>query len=462
MNWIIKVDNLSKVYRIGTGAMQEGTLFEQVVKRFKQKMGQPVIVEPAIEQPDEKSVVSQGQSEGLSPGHFWALKDVSFEVAPGERIGIIGQNGSGKSTLLKILSRITAPTFGEVRYKGHLISLLEVGTGFHSELSGRDNIYLNAAINGMTRQQINLRLKDILEFSELGKQIDTPVKRYSSGMYMRLAFSVAAYLESEILLIDEVLAVGDANFQAKCKQKMLEVANDGRTVIFVSHDMKSIEAICSKTLEMSHGKLVGTTDLLKEAKKELQLDLQPETVSAKNGLCAEKNWLPDDEDAPKLLDAITLLSCKVVSDDNVAQEKFSVNETLHVVIRFLVKDDKLSCATRITLSTPDGIILFTAMDSTNQGTRMAGLYTETLTIPKEFLNEGLFNITVEFQNQMDEQKVLTLQDCLTIKIIDDYLPLGVRGNWDGAWPVGLLRPKLNWKVEHEQAKSSMENEITSA
>lgn len=223
MNWILRVDDLSKVYRLGAGATQQGTLYEQLSKKVKKLLPGKKLSSEDNEENFQKSsgrvVVSDAQTEGLPQGFFWALKNISFQITPGERIGLIGQNGSGKSTLLKILSRITAPTYGEFRYRGHLISLLEVGTGFHPELTGRENIYLNAAINGMTRQQINARFKEIVEFSELGNQIDTPVKRYSSGMYMRLAFSVAAFLESEILLIDEVLAVGDQDFQKNAKKK---------------------------------------------------------------------------------------------------------------------------------------------------------------------------------------------------------------------------------------------------
>ncbi|HAU1322064.1 TPA: ABC transporter ATP-binding protein, partial [Legionella pneumophila] len=265
MNWILRVDNLSKVYRLGAGASEHGTIYEQISKKIKKALirekNTSSIDEENTKQSSAKAVISDAQTEGLPPGYFWALKDINLQISPGERIGLIGQNGSGKSTLLKILSRITTPTSGEFRYKGHLISLLEVGTGFHPELTGRENIYLNAAINGMTKQQINLRFKEIVEFSELGSQIETPVKRYSSGMYTRLAFSVAAHLESEILLLDEVLAVGDQDFQKKCKEKMLEVANDGRTLIFVSHDMKAVESICKKIIKLSHGTIVEFKDI---------------------------------------------------------------------------------------------------------------------------------------------------------------------------------------------------------
>jgi lipopolysaccharide transport system ATP-binding protein len=186
---------------------------------------------------------------------FWALKDVSFSVAQGEAVGIIGRNGAGKSTLLKLLSRITEPTAGQIRYKGRVASLLEVGTGFHPDLTGRENIFLNAAILGMTRSEIERRFDDIVAFSEVEQFLDTPVKRYSSGMYVRLAFGVAAHLEPEILLVDEVLAVGDASFQQKCLGKMGSVLEEGRTVLFVSHNMAAISSLCSRVLLLERGRL---------------------------------------------------------------------------------------------------------------------------------------------------------------------------------------------------------------
>lgn len=199
---------------------------------------------------------------GFDPGNpsyeeFWALDDISLAIQPGERVGIIGRNGAGKSTLLKILSRITEPTRGSVRLSGRVASLLEVGTGFHPELTGRENIYLNGAILGMRKAEIRLKFDDIVEFAGIEKFLDTPVKRYSSGMYVRLAFSVAAHLESDILIVDEVLAVGDANFQKKCMSKMESVANDGRTILFVSHNMGAVAELCSRAVLLNQGKMIA-------------------------------------------------------------------------------------------------------------------------------------------------------------------------------------------------------------
>lgn len=448
MSWILKVDNLSKLYRIGAGATLNGTIYEQLSKKVKtifKKKGQ--LLEEKVVNTSEKVVVSAAQTEGLPPGYFWALKDIDFEIKPGERVGLIGQNGSGKSTLLKILSRITAPSHGEFRYKGHLISLLEVGTGFHPELTGRENVYLNAAINGLTRKQINARFKDILEFSELGSQIDTPVKRYSSGMYMRLAFSVAAFLESEILLIDEVLAVGDADFQKKCKEKMLEVANDGRSVIFVSHDMKAIESICRKTIEISHGQIVGINDIVPSNHSES--DNIPELVDVgglqQKALCAVKHWTEDN--APQISNGVLLLSCSLTGVDGKIQEKFTVNEYIQLNMKFDVIDPSLKFNIRVDLKTADGVKLFSSIHSgANNQEYQVGVHSVAMTIPKEFLNEGQFDISILIVETGNTKPAVAALDCLSLKIIDDHLPIGVRETWKGAWPEGALRPKLDWQV----------------
>ena len=222
MTWAIQVENLSKQYKLGTAvAPAVDSLYEAIEQKFRQlslRLGASSVsaghlAEQAIATENPNLVLSAEQLEGAPRGHFWALRDVSFEINEGDRVGVVGKNGSGKSTLLKILSRITTPSHGLFRFRGRLVSLLEVGTGFHPDLSGRENIFLNAKINGMSSHGIRQVFESIVDFSELGAQIDTPIKRYSSGMYMRLAFSVAAYLESEILIVDEVLAVGDVGFK---------------------------------------------------------------------------------------------------------------------------------------------------------------------------------------------------------------------------------------------------------
>jgi lipopolysaccharide transport system ATP-binding protein len=249
---IIEVKGISKRYKLGTiGASTMRDEVEAFFARFKKPKSLDNLNSEILKTEKLKTANSPaGASE------FWALRDVSFDVQPGEVVGIIGRNGAGKSTLLKILSRITEPTSGEIRVRGRIASLLEVGTGFHPELSGRENIFLNGAILGMTKAEIRAKFDEIVDFAGVEQFIDTPVKRYSSGMYVRLAFAVAAHLEPEILIVDEVLAVGDAEFQKKCLGKMKDVAGHGRTILFVSHNMPTVVNLCGKCIFLENGQLV--------------------------------------------------------------------------------------------------------------------------------------------------------------------------------------------------------------
>lgn len=252
---IITVENLSKRYRIGVAEQQHdnliGGIFSWLISPFSN-----------FRRVQKLSKFNQDEAKDI----IWAIKELNFNVNEGEILGIIGKNGAGKSTLLKILSRIVEPTDGQAVVNGRVASLLEVGTGFHRELSGRENIYLNGTILGMTKDEINKNFDEIVEFSEIGKFIDTPVKRYSSGMYVRLAFAVAAHLNPEVLIVDEVLAVGDAAFQKKCLGKMSETAKSGRTVLFVSHNMHTVQDLCNRTLLLENGKIIkdgNTSDVIK-------------------------------------------------------------------------------------------------------------------------------------------------------------------------------------------------------
>jgi lipopolysaccharide transport system ATP-binding protein len=254
-NIAIRVEGIGKLYRLGAreryGTLRD-TLVDTFVRPFRRRSSSPAN-DPADQ--------------------FWALKDISFEVKEGEVIGIIGRNGAGKSTLLKILSRITEPTEGQASIHGRMASLLEVGTGFHPELTGRENIFLNGAILGMKRAEIRRKFDEIVAFAEVDRFIDTPVKRYSSGMYVRLAFAVAAHLEPEILVVDEVLAVGDHQFQTKCLNKMNEVGRTGRTVFFVSHSMSAIQRLCNRVLLLSGGRIQADTDVMGGIAEYLRVDV---------------------------------------------------------------------------------------------------------------------------------------------------------------------------------------------
>lgn len=249
---VIKVENVGKLYRLGE--VGTGTITHDLNRWWAKVRGKE---DPFAKIGETNDRATKGNSD-----YVWSLKDVSFEVKQGEVLGIIGRNGAGKSTLLKILSKVTTPTTGRIKVKGRIASLLEVGTGFHPELTGRENIYLNGAILGMTKAEIRAKFDEIVDFSGVERYIDTPVKRYSSGMYVRLAFAVAAFLEPEILIVDEVLAVGDAEFQKKCLGRMQDVSkNDGRTVLFVSHNMAAVRQLCSYGILLSKGRVEENSEI---------------------------------------------------------------------------------------------------------------------------------------------------------------------------------------------------------
>ena len=266
MSTAIKVENLSKIYRLGE--IGTGTISRDLERWFKMRVLQQ-------DDPFLKIGESNDRSKKGSSDLVYSLKDINFEIAQGDAVGIIGRNGAGKSTLLKILSRVTTPSTGKINIKGRVASLLEVGTGFHPELTGRENIYLNGAILGMRKKEIDRKLEEIIDFSGVERYIDTPVKRYSSGMYVRLAFAVAAHLESEILIVDEVLAVGDAEFQKKCLGKMGEVSKgEGRTVLFVSHNMAAVQSLCNLSIVLNNGKNFYQGEIDNSIKTYLSLDNQ--------------------------------------------------------------------------------------------------------------------------------------------------------------------------------------------
>src|ERR1700722_3820989 len=247
---VIKVENLSKAYQLGN--FGTGTVSRDLERFWARMRGKE---DPFLKIGEVNDRTKKGVSDIV-----WGLKDINFEIEEGDAVGIIGRNGAGKSTLLKILSRVTSPTTGSIKVKGRIASLLEVGTGFHPELSGKENIYLNGAILGMRKAEIKRRFDEIVDFSGVERYIDTPVKRYSSGMYVRLAFGVAAHLQSEILVVDEVLAVGDAEFQRKCLGKMKDVASGGRTVLFVSHNMAAVKELCNKAAFLANGQVQSLGD----------------------------------------------------------------------------------------------------------------------------------------------------------------------------------------------------------
>lgn len=312
---------------------------------------------------------------------FWALKDVSFDVRSGEVIGIIGRNGAGKTTILKILSRITEPSTGRIRITGRVASLLEVGTGFHPELTGRENIFLNGAILGMHKNEIRQKFDEIVAFAEIEKFLDTPVKRYSSGMYVRLAFAVAAHLEPEILLVDEVLAVGDAAFQNKCLGKMKNVASKGRTVLFVSHNMSAIRNLCPRSIWIDEGRLVleGKTDQVAQAYLSHNVSDQAEVS------------FETDIEKPGQINSISLMS-----PDGERTNVFEISRAIRIEIEYEVKERLQNHRVGVIVRTMTGEIVFTSHNSDFSETSMhisPGIYTIGLTIPGYLLNSGAYIVS---------------------------------------------------------------------
>ena len=331
MSTVIKVENLSKQYRLGD--VGTGTLSHDLKRWWYQVRGKE---DPYLRIGEANDRTRKGDSD-----YVWALKDINFEVKAGEVLGIIGRNGAGKSTLLKILSKTTKPTTGSIKVKGRIASLLEVGTGFHPELTGRENIYLNGAILGMTRREIQSKFDEIVDFSGVERYIDTPVKRYSSGMYVRLAFAVAAHLEPEILIVDEVLAVGDAEFQKKCLGKMRDVStNGGRTVLFVSHNMAAITDLCMESVLLNQGSI----ELIATTKEVINLYV---SNNEKKGLISAKYTVTDSDKKEYIYIDQSYLS----TENDFVQNQFEINEKIFITIELVgkyVQNDILSIGIAIT------------------------------------------------------------------------------------------------------------------
>lgn len=377
--------------------------------------------------------------QGDTLEELWALKDVSFEIRRGEVVGIIGRNGAGKSTLLKILSRITEPSVGRVTIKGRVASLLEVGTGFHPELTGRENIYLNGAVLGMKKAEIDHKFDDIVSFAEVEKFIDTPMKRYSSGMSVRLAFAVSAHLDPTILLVDEVLAVGDMEFQKKCLGTMDTVAKSGRTVLFVSHNMGAIQSLCTRSLLLAHGNMV----LDDVARKVVLAYLKADSYSEGEKLWPAINKAPGDN-------YVRVNAVRVVDREGKTRTNFDVRDHITVEIKYWVLKKMNSLNTSLRFSNHRGEIIFHSRnDSMNSADgereRLPGYYVSRCYIPPDLMNEARVFVQAAVTDEID---VHFLQgDIVSFTVNDRMDPEGVRGNYIHEWPTAAVRPWLEWTVE---------------
>jgi lipopolysaccharide transport system ATP-binding protein len=409
----IRICGLSKQYSIGATRGREDTLRAEIMTGLK-----------SLLQPNGTRTRSQ-------QNRFWALRDVSFEVEQGTAIGIIGRNGAGKSTLLKILSRIVEPTSGYAEIRGRLGSLLEVGIGFDRELTGRDNIYLSGAILGMKKREIDLKFDEIVAFAEVERFLDMPVKRYSSGMYMRLAFAVAAHLETEILLVDEVLAVGDAAFQRRCLGKMDDVANQGRTILFVSHNVAAIARLCPRCVWLEQGQVhaFGDTDQLVSEFLAFGSENAGEIVFPEG---------PGSEFARLLA-----LRLKNARGDKTAS--FPINEPVTIEIEYEVLRSAVGLRIGISLVTGDGSVLLSTKDLdvlAADFVRRAGRYVSRCILPPDFLNNGRFFVSVGSDFPMI-QSHFVVDRALSFTIE----PVGGVGMHIPDSRLGLLRVRLPWEVE---------------
>lgn len=408
---VIEVSHVSKRYTIGPKASYH-TLRDTIAEYFR-----------------------WGAKGGISPEDcFWALNDVSFDIDAGESVAFIGNNGAGKSTLLKILARVTYPTFGSVHLRGRMASLLEVGTGFHPELSGRENIFLSGSILGMSHREIKARFDEIVEFAEIEKFLDTPVKFYSSGMYVRLAFSIAAHLEPEILIIDEVLAVGDIRFQQKCLGKINASTQKGRTILFVSHNISAVRSLCSRALLLSHGKI--EMDGKTESVIAQYLQQHCTSTSVQTWECGRG---PGNY-------ACKFLKVRITDADGNDVSNADISKDVYVELTYDVIEEGSQVSFAFMLYSEDGVCAFSSLS--NKETKyhgkplQRGTYVSRCCIPGHTLNNGKFRVTIQgFAAVWSDH--FRLDQVVSFEAHDDGV---LKGDFHGTYH-GLFRPKLDWATE---------------
>jgi len=439
-NIAIRADKVSKVYRLGAKESND----ESLLRAFASAIRSPLtnyrkyrslytFDDLDFDNPDATT----------DPNILWALRNVSFEVGAGEVVGIIGRNGAGKSTLLKILSKITPPARGRVEIHGRTSSLLEVGTGFNKELTGRENVYLNGTILGMRKKEVDRKFDEIIDFSGVEKFLDTPVKRYSSGMRVRLAFAVAAHLEPEILIIDEVLAVGDAAFQEKCLNKMQDVGSQGRTVFFVSHNMPAVSRLCGRVIMLGQGQLVadGPSD-----------KIVAQYLHEGTNTTAERYWT-DAGKAPGG-EVSRLNGVRIKNENGETTAAIDIRKPVGFEMTFEVMDDSYTLMPHFNLINDEGVCLFSTFDLSpewRKKKRPKGRYTATAWVPGNYLSEGSFFINVAMIT-MEPQTIRQFyeREAVSFQVVDSMEGDSARGDW-AREVTGVVRPLLNWDTDYQQA-----------
>ncbi len=420
-NAAIRVEHIGKQFQIGGPQEAYRTLRDTITDLFAAPF---------------RRLKNMGRSKQTQT--IWALEDISFEVKQGEVVGVIGRNGAGKSTLLKVLSRIVEPTRGRAIITGRVGSLLEVGTGFHPELTGHENIFLNGAILGMTRAEIVRKLDEIIAFAEVEKFIHTPVKHYSSGMYLRLAFAVAAHLEPEVLLVDEVLAVGDARFQKKCLDRMREVGNEGRTVLFVSHNMPAVTHLCPRTILLDQGKVLQDGPSYAVVSTYLNTGL---------GTTASRRW--DDPARRPGNEVVRLHEVQVLGADGQVTSGIDIRTAFSVEMAFEVSTPGLTITPHFKFFNDEGVCLFTSFDLDPtwwNKPRPAGFYRARCQIPGNLLAEGNVVASMALATTKPLRIHVDEKDVVAFQVIDSLAGDTARGDHSGRMP-GVVRPHLPWKTQ---------------
>jgi lipopolysaccharide transport system ATP-binding protein len=434
---VVRVTNLAKLYQIGSSRQPGQVMLREVISNLAAAPFR------AFSAPARR-LWSRGtgglEASETTRRQIWAIRNVSFAVERGEIVGIIGPNGAGKSTLLKILSRITEPTEGRVEIHGRVGSLLEVGTGFHPELSGRENAYLSGALLGMRKYEIDRKIDEILAFSEIEKFADTPVKYYSSGMYVRLAFSVAAHLEPEILIVDEVLAVGDVAFQRKCLNKMEDVRQHGRTILFVSHNMEAVTRLCQRAILISHGGIQQDGPASNVASAYLLSTMNTD---------AERDW-PSVESAPGT-DIVRLRRLRVRDEAGGTVTNIDVRHTVGVEMTFDVLAPGHVLVPSYVFYTQTGACVFSVQDldpDWRRRPRSVERFTSTAWVPPNLLAEGALLVAAGMSSYDPFRIHFYVRDAVAFNVSDPGMGDSARGDWDGSVP-GLVRPLLKWTTTHD-------------